>query len=50
MLLNRVKEKLQMTVTMPHTGNGTAILRGHPSHEKVKPFVGQRQHLHFSVI
>ena len=50
MLLNRVKEKLQMTVTMPHTGNGTAILRGHPSPEKVKPFVGQRQHLHFSVI
>ena len=64
MLLKRVKEKhyllssakisgakvlIQMAVPMPHTGNGTAILRGHPSHEKVKPVVWQRQHLHFSV-
>ena len=31
-----------MTVSMPHTGNGTAILRGHPSHEKVKPFEGAK--------
>ena len=30
-----------MTVPMPHTGNGTAILRGHSNHDKVKPFVGQ---------
>ena len=32
------------------TGNGTAILRGHPSHAKFYPFAGQRVHLHFSVI
>ena len=47
--ISGAKVLIQMTVPMPHTGNGTAILRGHPSHEKVKPFVWQRQHLHFSV-
>ena len=31
-------------------GDGTAILRGHPSHAKVQPPVGQRKYLHFSVI
>ena len=29
------------------TGDETAILRGHPSHEKVHPFTGQRQYVHF---
>ena len=32
------------------TGEGTAILPGHPSHAKVCPFAGQRKYLHFSVI
>ena len=32
------------------TGDGTAILRGHPSHAKVQPPAGQRKYLHFSVI
>jgi len=31
------------------TGDGTAILCGHPSHKKVKSFAEQRQYLHFSV-
>ena len=31
-------------------GDGTAILRGHPSHAKVQPPPGQRKYLHFSVI
>ena len=32
------------------TGEGTAILPGHPSHAKVYPFAGQRKYPHFSVI
>ena len=32
------------------SGDGTAVLHGHPSHTKVSPFAGQRQYLHFSVI
>ena len=32
------------------TGDGTAILRGHPSHAKVQPLAVQRKYLHFSVI
>ena len=32
------------------TGDGTAILRGHPSHEKVCPLAVQRNYLHFSAI
>ena len=32
------------------TGDGTAILRGHPRHAKVKPLALQREYLHFSVI
>ena len=32
------------------TGDGTAILGGHPSHAKVYPFAGQRKYLHFSVV
>ena len=32
------------------TGEGTTILRGHPSHAKVQPFAGQRKYLHLSVI
>ena len=31
------------------TGDGTAILCGHPSHAKVWLFAGQREYLHFSV-
>ena len=31
-------------------GDGTAILRGHPSHAKVQPLAVQRKYLHFSVI
>ena len=31
------------------TGDGTAILRGHPSHAKVQPLEVQRDSLHFSV-
>ena len=27
--------------------SGTAMLRGHPSHAKALPFVGQRKCLHF---
>ena len=34
----------------PPNGDGTAILRGHPSHAKVQPLSGQREYLHFSVI
>ena len=30
--------------------DGTAILRGYPSHAKVYPFAGQMKYLHFSVI
>ena len=37
------------TSTSP-TGDGTAILGGHPSHAKVWPFARQRQYLHFSVV
>ena len=33
-----------------HSGDRAAILRGHPSHAKVYPFEGQREHLHFPVI
>ena len=32
------------------TGDGTAILRGHPSHEKVCPLAVQRKYLHFLAI
>ena len=35
------------TILTSPTGDGTAILRGHPRHAKVKPL---RQHLQFSVI
>ena len=37
------------SLTTP-TGDGTTILRGHPSHAKVQPPAGQRKYLHFSVI
>ena len=37
-----------LILTSPN-GDGTAILRGHPSHAKVQPPSGQRQYLHFSV-
>ena len=38
------------TILTSPTGDGTAILRGHPSHAKVQPPAGQRKYLHFSVI
>ena len=40
------------TIFASPTGDGTAILRDHPSYAKVQPFARheQRQYLHFSVI
>ena len=38
------------TIFTSPTGDGTAILRGHPSHAKVQPLEVQRDYLHFSVI
>ena len=38
------------TILTSPTGDGTAILRGHPSHAKVQPLAAQREYLHFSVI
>ena len=38
------------TIFTSPNGDGTAILRGHPSHAKVSPSAGQRKYLHFSVI
>ena len=40
---------LVMSLTSP-TGDGTAILCGHPSYAKVYPLAVQREYLHFSVI
>ena len=37
------------TMFTSSTGDGTAILRGHPSHAKVQPLEVQRDSLHFSV-
>ena len=36
-------------ITSPN-GDGIAILRGHPSHAKVKPLAVQREYFQFSVI
>ena len=41
---------IRHTIFTSPTGDGTAILRGHPSHAKVQPPAGQRKYLHFSVI
>ena len=38
------------TIFTSPTGDGTAILRGHPSHPKVELIAVQREYLHFSVI
>ena len=38
------------TIFTSPNGDGTAILRGHPSHAKVSPLAVQREYLHFSVI
>ena len=38
------------TIFTSLSGDGTAILRGHPSHAKVSPLAVQRKYLHFSVI
>ena len=40
---------MALILTSP-SGDGTAILRGHPSHAKVQPPAGQRKYLHFLVI
>ena len=38
------------TIFTSPTGDGTAILRGHPSHAKFQPLAVQWEYLHFSVI
>ena len=38
------------TIFTSPTGDGTAIVLGHPSHAKVLPLAGQMQYLHFSII
>ena len=38
------------TIFTSPNGDGTTILRGHPSHVKVQPPAVQREYLHFSVI
>ena len=38
------------TILTSPTGDGTVILRGHPSHAKVSPSAVQGEYLHFSVI
>ena len=38
------------TIFTSPNGDGTGILRGHPSHAKVSPLAVQREYLHFSVI
>ena len=38
------------TIFTSPTGDGTAILRGHPSHAKVQPLAVQREYFHFSVV
>ena len=38
------------TIFTSPNGDGTAILRGHPSHAKVLPLAVKRKYLHFSVI
>ena len=44
------KVLIRDTIFTSPTGDGTAILRGHPSHSKVLPLAVQREYLHFSVI
>ena len=41
------KALIEDTIFTSPTGDGTTILRGHPSHAKVQPL---RQYLQFSVI
>ena len=38
------------TIFTSPTGDGTAILRDHPSHAKVQPLEVQREYLHFKVV
>ena len=38
------------TISTSPAGDGTAILRGHPSPAKVKPLAVQREYLYFSDI
>ena len=48
--VSSMKVLIRDTIFTSPTGDGTAILRGHPSHAKVYPFAGQRKYLHFSVV
>ena len=48
MYLARKCELEHIYFTSPN-GDGTAILRGHPSHSKFQPPAGQRKYLHFPV-
>ena len=41
---------IEDTIFTSPTGDGSAILCGHPSYTKVQLFAGQRKYLHFSVI
>ena len=38
------------TIFTSFNGDGTAILRGHPSHAKGYPLAVQRKYVHFSAI
>ena len=44
------KVLIKDTTFTSRNGDGTAILRGHPSRAKVQPLAVQREYLHFSVI
>ena len=44
------KVLIRDTIFMSPNGEGTTILRGHPSHVKLSLLAVQREYLHFSVI
>ena len=44
------KVPFEDTIFTSPSGDGTAILRGHPNHAKVQPLAVQREYLHYSVI
>ena len=48
MYLARAKVLTGDTIFTSPKGDGSAILRGHPSHAKVQPLEGKRKYLHFS--
>ena len=41
------KVLIRNTILTSANGDGTAILRGHPSHAKASPLAVQREYLHF---